>query len=84
MWWAFVNTAISLRVVRAVVRAFSRRLLTAVARVRSQVGLCVIYGGQSGAGKDFSPSYSIFLGQYNAIYASYLFVYHLGDRQRAR
>jgi hypothetical protein len=39
--------------VRAIAQAVSRRLLTAAARVRSQVRSCGICGGQNGAGASF-------------------------------
>jgi hypothetical protein len=41
-------------------QAVSRRPLTAEARVRSRVSPCVICGGQSGTGKGFSPTASVF------------------------
>jgi hypothetical protein len=40
----------------AIAQAVSRRLPTAEARVRSQVRLCGICGGQSGTGADFGFS----------------------------
>jgi hypothetical protein len=38
---------------RAIVHVLSGRLLTAAARVRSQIRSCVIYGGHSGTGEGF-------------------------------
>jgi hypothetical protein len=50
--------------------AISRRPLTAEARVRSRFGPCGICGGQSGTGKGFSPSTSVFPCQFHSTDAS--------------
>jgi len=49
---------LSLSVVQVIDDAFSRRLLTAEALVRSQVSPCEICGGKSGTGTRFSRSTS--------------------------
>jgi hypothetical protein len=46
--------------------AVSRRLTTAEARVRSRDSPCGICGGQSGTGKGFSPSTSVFPCQFHS------------------
>jgi hypothetical protein len=51
---------------RAMAQAVSRRPLTAEARVRSRVGPCGIYGGQSGTGTGFFPSTSVFPCQFHS------------------
>jgi hypothetical protein len=48
----------------AMAQEISRRPLTTEARVGAPVSPCGIYGGQSGTGTGFSPSFSIFLCQY--------------------
>jgi hypothetical protein len=45
---------------RAMAQAVSRRLLTAEARVRTQVRPCGICDGQSGTGAGFSPQVLLF------------------------
>jgi hypothetical protein len=45
---------------RAIAQAVSRRHLTAESQVRARVNPCGIYGGQSGTGTGFSPSYPVF------------------------
>jgi hypothetical protein len=47
-------------------QAVSCRPLTAEARVRSRVSPCGIYGRQSGTGKGFSPSTSVFPSQFHS------------------
>jgi hypothetical protein len=47
-------------------QAVSRRTLITEARVRSRVSPCGIYGGQSGTGAGFSPSTSVFPGQFHS------------------
>jgi hypothetical protein len=46
-------------------QAVSHRPLTAEARVRAQVNLCGICGGQSGTGTGFSASSSVLPCQYH-------------------
>jgi hypothetical protein len=41
-------------------QAFSRRTLTADARVRARFVVCGICGGQCGTETGFTPSYSVF------------------------
>jgi hypothetical protein len=47
-------------------QAVSRRLLTAESRVRARVNPCEIFGGQSGTGTGFSPSFSVDPCQYHS------------------
>jgi hypothetical protein len=44
----------------AMAQAVIRQPLTAESRVRSQVGPCGVYDGQSGNGTEFSDSTSVF------------------------
>jgi hypothetical protein len=53
-------------------QAVSRRPLTAEDRVRSRVSPCGICGGQSGTGKGFSPSTSVFPCQFYSTVAPLL------------
>ena len=58
------------------VEAVNRRLLTAVARIRSEAHLCGICGGQGDTGTGlFSPSISVFPCKYHstcALYVTYI------------
>jgi hypothetical protein len=47
-------------------QAVSRQPVTAEARVRSRVGQCRIYGGQSGTGTGFSLGTSVFPCQFHS------------------
>jgi hypothetical protein len=49
---------------RAMAKVFSRRPLTAEARVRARVNPCGVYGGKSGTRTDFSASSLVFPCQY--------------------
>jgi hypothetical protein len=51
---------------RAMAQAVSPRPVTAEAGVRSRVSPCEICGGQSGTGKGFSPSTSVFSFQFHS------------------
>jgi hypothetical protein len=64
---------------RVVAQVVSRRLLTAEARIRAQVSLCRICGGQSGTGTGFSRSPSAFSCQYHSTATPYSVVYYLGQ-----
>jgi hypothetical protein len=68
----------------AIAQAVSRRLLTAEARIRAQVRLCKICGGQRGTGTGFTPTSSVLPCQYHFIVAAYPLLYHLVDGQRSR
>jgi hypothetical protein len=57
----YINTAIK---GRAMAQVVSRQPVTAEARFRARVNACEICGGQSGTGTGFSPSSSVFPGQY--------------------
>jgi hypothetical protein len=71
--WPAMKEEISLKKIigcndgRAMAQAVSGRPFTAEVRVRSQVNLCGIYGGQSGTGTSFSPSTSVFPCQFHSI-----------------
>jgi hypothetical protein len=54
---------------RAMAQVVSRRPLTAEAQVCAQVNQCGICGGQSGTGKGFSPSSSVFPSIYHSTVA---------------
>jgi hypothetical protein len=51
---------------RAKAQAVSGRSLAAEARVRSRVGQCGIFGGQSSTGTGFSTSTSVFPRQFHS------------------
>jgi hypothetical protein len=54
---------------RAMAQAVSRRPLIAKPRVCGRFSPCMMYGGQSGTGTDFSPSSSVFPCQYHSTVA---------------
>jgi hypothetical protein len=51
---------------RAMAQAVSRRPVTVESRVRSRFTPCEIYGGQSGTGTGFSPSFSVLHCKYHS------------------
>jgi hypothetical protein len=61
---SFKDTIKMCRQGRDVAQVVSRQPLIVEARVRTRVSPCGICGGQSGTGKGFSPSYSVFPCQY--------------------
>jgi hypothetical protein len=62
---------------RDIAQVVSRRPLTAESRVRTWVNPCRICGGQSGTGRDLSPSSSVFSCQYHSTVVSVL-IYNMG------
>jgi hypothetical protein len=63
---------------RAIAQVDSHRLLTAVARVRSQVRSCGICGGLSGIEVRFSPSTSVSSANSHSTYCYTIIIYNPG------
>jgi hypothetical protein len=59
---------------RAIAQVVSRRFYNSVARDRSQVSACGIFGGQNGTGTGFSTTRSVFPCQYHSTAAPYSLV----------
>ena len=85
--WLLCGTTKLLYVIQmhSTAQSFSRRRVTSEDRFRPWTTSCEIYGGQSGTGKEFSPSSSVFLSQYHSnsalhSYSSWHYSYHKDER----
>jgi hypothetical protein len=83
MWNEFSSLTVGSSKGRAIAQAVSRRFPTAASRVRAQVRLCGICGGQSGTGARFLRVLSVSPDNSHSTDCSTLIIHHPGLVQEA-